>query len=165
MIHSVLLRSAVSDDFDRVYEIYMDPFVNPFMSWEVMTRQEFKPIFDGLLAGRNLYAYDVEGAPVAVIRLDRKTHRLSHVAYIGGFGILSAYQNMGLGKRIMHAAIEKLAGEGVKRIELIVEGDNPRAIKLYESLGFQKEGTLRRFFKRASDSSYIDDLYMARLLD
>jgi RimJ/RimL family protein N-acetyltransferase len=160
-----LLRPAVAADFDRAFEIYMDPSVNPFMSWELMSRQEFKPIFDNLLASGNLYACEVESAVAAVIRLDRGTHRRSHVAYIGGFGVLSGFQNKGLGKRIMLAAIEKLAVEGFKRIELIVEGDNHRAIKFYENLGFQKEGTLRRFFKRASDSSYIDDYYMALLRD
>ena len=92
-------------------------------------------------------------------------HRTSHSAYIGGFGISPKFQNQGLGTKIMQVTIAKLKDEGVKRIELIVESDNPRAIRLYEKLGFEKEGTLRKFFKRVEQNTYVDDFYMAFLIE
>lgn len=160
-----MLRLARKSDFDSVFKIYMDPTVNPFMNWELMSAEEFGPIFDRILATGALYAYESEEKLIAVIRLEKKTHRLSHVAYVGGFGILSQFQSKGLGLQIMKEAIRKLQAEGIQRIELIVEGDNPRAIRLYEKLGFAREGTLRRYFKRKSDDHFVDDHYMALLLN
>ena len=138
-----MLRPIVRDDFESVFGIYMDPTVNPFMSWEIMPRSQFQAIFDSLLDGSGLFAYEIAGTVAAVIRLDRRTHRLSHIAYVGGFGVHSKFQGQGLGKRIMTEVIERLTADGIKRIELIVEGDNLRAIQLYESLRFEKEGTLK----------------------
>jgi len=160
-----MLRQAVTTDLENIFQIYMDPTVNPFMSWEVMSLEEFRPIYQTLLATNALYVYEVDHTTAAVIRLERRTHRLSHIAYIGGFGVGAHFQNRGLGSRIMKEAISKLHSEGVKRIELIVEADNPRAISLYEKTGFVREGTLRRFFKRESQSTFVDDYYYALFVD
>ena len=47
------------------------------------------------------------------------------------------------------------------RVELTVHADNTRAIKLYESLGFEHEGRLRDFSFR--EGGYVDALLMGRL--
>ena len=59
---------------------------------------------------------------------------------------------------MMQDAISRLWQAGITRIELTVEADNPRAIALYERLGFVHEGTQRAAYKRASDSGYVDEL-------
>ena len=51
----------------------------------------------------------------------------------------------------------------MERIELEVFASNARAIALYESLGFMREGLKRR--TRKLDDAYDDDLVMALLLD
>jgi len=65
----------------------------------------------------------------------------------------------------MENVIATLKANGVRRIELMVERDNPRAIAFYEKLGFQHEGTLRKAYKRAADDHYTDECMMALLLD
>jgi RimJ/RimL family protein N-acetyltransferase len=159
-----MLRKATEDDFEMIYTIYMDPTVNPYMSWEVMPAKEFHPIFQEVLSSQALHVYEIDEKVVAVIRLDRKKYRLSHIAYIGRFGILASHQKQGIGLKIMKEAIAVLKSQGVKRIELIVESDNPNAIRLYEKLGFEVEGTLRNFFKRKSQDHYVNDYYMAMLV-
>ena len=47
----------------------------------------------------------------------------------------------------------------------IVESDNAPALRFYEKLGFEREGTLRKFYKRAGDAEAIDDHVMALLID
>ncbi|WP_422089025.1 GNAT family N-acetyltransferase [Variovorax sp.] len=39
------------------------------------------------------------------------------------------------------------------------------ALRFYEKLGFEREGTLRKFYKRAGDAEAIDDHVMALLVD
>lgn len=53
--------------------------------------------------------------------------------------ILKAYYGTGLGRRLMDAALEKLAG--VDRVALWVLKDNKRAIRFYEKCGFAADGT------------------------
>ena len=57
----------------------------------------------------------------------------------------------GLARSIIETAISRLHSEGVMRIELMLEADNPRALSFYRKLGFQLEGTMRCAYKRASD--------------
>ena len=54
---------------------------------------------------------------------------------------------------------------GAKRVELIVESDNTRGLAFYERLGFEIEGTLRKFYKRSHESAYVDDYILSRLFD
>ena len=47
------------------------------------------------------------------------------------------------------------------RVELQVNVDNARAVRLYERFGFEKEGRLRANVLR--DGAFIDSFMMARL--
>ena len=44
-----MIRIAQPADFDFIYELYMHPQVNPFLLYEPMERESFKPIFEDLL--------------------------------------------------------------------------------------------------------------------
>ena len=71
------------------------------------------------------------------------------------------FQGKGLGKKFLKKLIDDLKHEGFLRIQLTVEADNDRAIKLYQSLGFEVEGRMKNWFKRASENEYKDELMMA----
>lgn len=79
-----------------------------------------------------------------------------------------AWQGRGLGRALMEGLISwaerpAQAPPRVRRLELYVRADNPRAVRLYESLGFEHEGT-RRGLVCADDGHFVDDLIMARWL-
>ena len=65
---------------------------------------------------------------------------------------------------MVNEAIECLRQDGVSRVELLVEADNPRALAFYRKLGFEQEGRLRAAYKRAHQAEYVDEILMARLL-
>lgn len=91
--------------------------------------------------------------------------RLNHSAHIG-IGIRPEGQGVGIGRAIMEELIWWATdgdGKGITRIDLAVFADNTRAIRLYESLGFEHEGR-RRNMIRYEDGRHVDDLIMARLL-
>lgn len=86
-----------------------------------------------------------------------------------GIGVHPEAQGVGLGRALMSAVIDWARehrdpdGERVRRIELYVRADNARAVALYDSCGFVREG-VRRAFVRGPDGALIDDYVMARLL-
>jgi RimJ/RimL family protein N-acetyltransferase len=103
---------------------------------------------------------DGEIAAVAsLLRLSRS--RVRHGASLG-LSVQKRYWAMGLGRALCEALILEAKHLGLTRIELRVRHDNARAISLYETLGFQLEGTLRAAFK-VGELEY-DDLIMGLLL-
>lgn len=64
----------------------------------------------------------------------------------------------GIGRSMMEALISFGRDSGREILELKVRTDNERAIRLYESLGFQACGTYSRFFKIGG--TYYDALLM-----
>ena len=65
---------------------------------------------------------------------------------------------------MMNEVIENLKAQGVLRVELMLEADNPRALAFYEKLGFEHEGTLKAAYKRSDQIQYIDELFLGMLL-
>ena len=64
--------------------------------------------------------------------------------------------------RIAQPFMVRLRDECNESVELQVRADNPRAIALYRSHGFEHEGT-RRALVRADDGRLVDDLVMGLL--
>lgn len=81
-------------------------------------------------------------------------HLIVHDAYIG----------QGFGRAIMSALLDMADNWlGLRRLELDVNTDNIAAIKLYQSFGFEIEGTKRGDTLR--DGILIDAHVMGRLID
>lgn len=79
-----------------------------------------------------------------------------------GISVVAPYQGMGIGDRRMALLLDTAEGWlGAERVELTVLTGNARAIRLYEKLGFAREGVLRYDIRR--DGGYADSLVMARL--
>jgi RimJ/RimL family protein N-acetyltransferase len=73
------------------------------------------------------------------------------------------FQNLGLGTGMMKKAIELAKERGFHRIGLTVVADNHSAIKVYEKVGFKKEGIARETFY-GDDHRYHDEVEMGILL-
>jgi putative acetyltransferase len=76
--------------------------------------------------------------------------------------VASECQGQGIGRALFEALLAAVQRErpGVERVELFVRETNVRAIRLYESLGFVREGELRRRV-RSVDGGRESDLIMA----
>lgn len=87
--------------------------------------------------------------------------RKRHMASLGIY-VHTDYQNQGAGTALVKALLE-LADKWLMlvRVELDVYADNERAIHLYEKLGFEQEGVLRKAAIR--NGKYADLLMMSRL--
>ena len=161
----IAIRPATEEDAEAFAKVFADrsasngTLQHPYTSAEVWrtrlagnvgTRQV---MFAAVVAGRvvgNAGLHGVSDNP-----------RQKHVASLG-IAITEAYQGRGVGRALMNACLDFADNwANYARVELTVHADNAPAIKLYESLGFEREGRLLDFSFR--EGGYIDALFMARL--
>ncbi|MFM9923835.1 GNAT family N-acetyltransferase [Variovorax sp. H27-G14] len=158
-------RLATPQDIDAVFALYMHEKVIPFLGYDPMPLQEFRPIYQGLLDSGCFHVYEVDGGIAGFYRATRYPGRVQHVACLGTLAVDPAFHGRGIALAMVSEAIDLLKASGVKRVELFAESDNAPALRFYEKLGFEREGTLRKFYKRAGEADYIDEYVMARLFD
>lgn len=65
--------------------------------------------------------------------------------YLDSVAVLPEYRGYGVGRALVREFCNKAFAEGYERVGLIVDIDNPKAEKLYTSLGFRRVG-MRQFF-------------------
>lgn len=85
---------------------------------------------------------------------------IRHVGRLG-IGLLPAYRQQGIGRRLLEAVITGVFAGNTMRIELEVFASNGPAIRLYERLGFATEG--RKRLARALDG-VVEDIVIMGLL-
>lgn len=157
-------RLADRNDIAAIYAIYMHAEVVPFLGFEPMALSDFALVFERLLESQCFYVVEVNGDVQAFYKAARYEGRAAHVACLGTLAVSPAAKGNGLARAMVEEAIADLQQQGVARVELMVEADNPRAIDFYRKLGFQYEGTMRSAYKRSKDAMYVDELLFARLL-
>lgn len=158
----VTIRAFEMADWEDVAVLFLAPNCRAgTLQMPFQSRDEIKHKLANPSVGmRRLVAVDDEKV-VGFVSLQTFRDRRAHVGSIGIF-VHDDYQNRGIGSQLM-AAIIDLAENwlNLKRLELIVNTDNPSAIRLYEKFGFEKEGTLRKNAFR--DGAYIDAYTMAKV--
>lgn len=87
--------------------------------------------------------------------------RLKHVGEVG-LSVSKEFWGQSIGSQIMLCAIEWAREKHITKLQLQVRCDNPRAIGLYQRLGFSIEGTIMRSIK--IESHYFDDYLMGLCL-
>lgn len=159
-----MLRLAQAADLEPVYYIYMHRDVIPYLGYDPMPLAEFRPIFQELVDCRSFYILEREGEVAGFCRTTRQPGRASHVAYLGTLAVSPRWRGTGLARELMEQIIAMAASQGILRLELMLETDNPRAFAFYSKLGFVQEGLMRAAYKRESDEHYTDEVFMAKLL-
>jgi mycothiol synthase len=60
------------------------------------------------------------------------------MGYFEPVGVHPDFHRKGLGKCLLFGGLRRLQSEGMTEASVCAESDNPAAIRLYESVGFQK---------------------------
>ncbi len=93
-------------------------------------------------------------------RYERPTHR-PH-ADVRRVAVASGFQGRGVGRALTQALIASARSAQVEMLTLDVRGDNARALRLYENLGFTEYGRLKDFVavgsRRYDTILYVLDL-------
>ena len=162
------LRGVTLDDVDALYAIYSDPEVMRYWSWPAWTHPDqaralVRSIEEGLERG-DLLEWGVERrgerrliGTVTLARWERP-HRRAEI----GFALARACWGQGLMKEAVAAAI-RFGFEALElvRIEADVDPRNARSLALLTSLGFVREGYLRRRYIVAGE---VQDAVLLGLL-
>jgi RimJ/RimL family protein N-acetyltransferase len=106
-----------------------------------------------------VFVAELDGELVGRLSLARDQHPASgHVADLG-LMVDVGHRRAGIGRALMEAAAEWARAHDVSKLELHVFPWNEPAIKLYESLGYAKEGYRKNHYLR--DGAYADAVLMA----
>ena len=99
--------------------------------------------------------------PVGYIQIVRQSpQRLRHTAFLN-MGVTERARGKGVGKRMLEGGVERVKGD-VEILYLMVRRDNERAVRLYESAGFETISVLERDTK--IEGRYYDGVLMRRFL-
>ena len=143
----ISIRPARVDDLERINEIYNTTVVDSHISfetepWDLERRQIWWQRYAGVGPFRALVAEDdraVVGVaysspyrPKAAYRTSMETTIVLDPTFVG----------RGIGRRLLSAILDALAGEGAHRAYAIVALPNDASIGLHESLGFRAVGIL-----------------------
>ena len=114
-----------------------------------------------LIAGGGVQLLAVDSTGRVVGWCDIARHRLEGFRHCGtlGMGLLPHFRGRGLGRRLAEATIAAACERGVERVELEVFASNADAIRLYEGLGFVREGVKQK--GRKLDGRYDDIVLMS----
>ena len=102
-----------------------------------MPREAFGKVFEPLFSGS--FCVFEAWAGTGLLQVQRHLGRAAHVAYLGTLAVAPQAKGSGLARRMMQDALDRLAASGIRRVELSVEADNPRAIAFYQRFGFVHE--------------------------
>lgn len=81
-----------------------------------------------------------------------------------GIAIAQAWRNQGVGTALVQHLVDWCrANPVVKRLQLVVFANNPRAMHVYEKLGFEREGVMRAEAKK--HGKFLDAMMMALVFD
>lgn len=164
MNNNFCLRQASHSDFDALFPIYMHEKINPFLNFEILDKDKFKEVFQELIS-HQLFVFEKDKKIVATCVVIRQKGRANHVASLGTLATHPEFQGQGIGTQFMNALFKKLKDDGIKRVELCVEADNPTAQRFYKKLDFQLEGVLKKYFKRPYENHFVDEYMMALLFE
>lgn len=160
---NVMIRQATQEDFNFIHSLHSIPAVNRFLFYEIMSEEEFTPIFNELVRDNVLHVYMENDTLIGMFKLRRQTHRASHITGLGGVAIHPDFGGKGYGQKMLAEIIALCNEKGVIRLELGVSVINTRAIHLYEKAGFQREGLLRKIIYLKTENLYLDDVVMSYL--
>ena len=114
---------------------------------------------DMIANGHTQFVAVADGAVVGWCDIRRHSQPVHAHGGALGMGILPAFRGKGLGERLIRTTIKDAQAKGLVRIELNVHADNARAIRLYDRVGFVREGIGKDFV--CIDGRYIDVISMA----
>jgi len=154
-----LMRKAEGKDFQKVSEMYFSRTSNRFLYYDPINKEDFKKSWKKMLRRKYNFVCVRRGKVVGFITCIRKIGQERHIAYIGPVVVKPGMKGEGIGKEMVEFLLNKLKYTSrFKRIELVVNSDNRRAVEFFRNQGFEIEAVLKKHTERKGE--YFDDFLM-----
>jgi putative acetyltransferase len=154
-------RPVRVDDAEAIWRItQQDGVMETILSLPSDRLEQRRERLAALGPDEHWFVAEVDGAVSGLAGLSVGTGRLRHSGHVFLF-VAREYHGQGIGTRLMETLLD-VADNWLllRRVELTVVADNERAWRLYERLGFEKEGL--RKLSVISDGAIKDEWLMAR---
>lgn len=147
----IFLDSVTKNDLQTIESWFHDEQFLKYYHYEVIRENSYKDLKKVYLNAekRNYYPYAIRiKGSSQIIGLTEifDISKKNQIAWVSvGLGD-DKHKGLGYGRKAMEMTIDKAFYElNLRKLQLTVIGYNERAIRLYERLGFTKEGTFRKF--------------------
>jgi len=168
---NIIIREAVKEDADRIIDyINKVSAESDYLTFEqgefnVSVDEEEKVIERSRKADNRLFlvAY-LDGEIVGSLNFNGGER--SRIRHMGEFGVsvLKEYWHLGIGESLILFLLKWCSDSKViRKINLKVREDHRVGIKLYEKLGFKKEGIITRYF--CMNDNFYDAILMGMQID
>jgi RimJ/RimL family protein N-acetyltransferase len=167
----VSLRPIKESDFDSFFkwhsdiEIRFQTAMHPFPITERMEKEWFEKVINDISNKKVIFIVEEDSSKLPI-----GYFQLTDINYLNRNSMLGIvigekeWQRKGLGKEIMELGLEYgFKFLGLQKISLLVLEQNPIAVKLYESLGFTKEGLLKNHYfynGKRENIIYMSKIYL-----
>lgn len=149
----LVIGPASAEDLAQLLPLYRGAAARPDCPWD-----EWYPdratLASDQARGQLFCARTVEGALVGAFALafDPETdalpcwdRTLEPAGEAVRLVVAPAWENQGMGRRLLADAMERLAGMGCKSCRILVGRENRRALRSYARLGFRRAGEARLY--------------------
>ncbi|MBQ7938614.1 MAG: GNAT family N-acetyltransferase [Oscillospiraceae bacterium] len=154
MIEIVKADPAKKEDYKRIFE--NSPLYNHYFK---KTDLLDKVLTDDLKSGNAYVAVDRNGEAVGYMSMKASDPTVDGLPCLTLLGVKDTMRGRGIGQMLIAFYVGVMTGLGFKECALIVNDWNPRARKLYDSLGFK----LRRSFEDKIIGGWMNHILVKRL--
>jgi RimJ/RimL family protein N-acetyltransferase len=143
-----VVRRARDQDLDRLVELFAEVAAEGrWIGAELpLDRERRRRRFAEAMHDERavLLVAEVDGRIVGQLDMELARYGVADL----GMLVAQGWRGQGLGSALLRAGIDWARGAGAHKVALQVWPHNQAAIALYEKLGFQREGLLRRHYRR-----------------
>ncbi len=82
-------------------------------------------------------------------------HFLAPEGHILNLGVMARWQRQGVGKLLVDTVLNEAVKAAVQKVFLEVRSSNTAAIKLYEGLGFKKQGIRKKYYSDNNEDALV----------
>lgn len=164
---TVRIRPATMEDAEalRVYAnaLFAEKLPGIFRREDLTLEQEIE-FLTPHIEQDNAVMFVAEDDGVIVGNIGLVAGKLAELVHAGEFGIslASGYRGQGIGTRLIRALEKWAPAHGITRIEVHAFSTNPGGLRLYERMGYEREGLLRR--GAMVDGEPVDIFVLSKLL-
>ncbi len=139
----ITIRRMMQADVDRAAEIEKDNFSMPW------TKKDFQETLQ--LSYAFYYIAEEEGKIIGICGL----RNIAGEGEVTNVAVDRSFRRRGVAKLLLAEVLREGKKQGIEAFTLEVRAGNEAAIRLYETFGFQKDGSRKNFYENPTEDALI----------